>query len=201
MKSHSFKVIEFYDGYCHGILLWILSEKISIFENPPFHITMECCICLDMIPCESEACIDCCSHTFCSSCICAWSLRGNTCPYCRRTFSVVYNHIHKSVLALPSPPGCIPYDDLIIIRKRISKTSKYRQRFIYIQWWYEGIERNDFLFWAIPKWEIYREDGYQQRMMEEWTMMIKSCIYILFHIYVTNRIQHGKDHTIALSPV
>jgi hypothetical protein len=62
----------------------------------------KCAICLN--PFELNSTLLPCSHTFCMGCIANWWVTNSTCPYCRQSFTFIYDS-HGRKLAREDLPG------------------------------------------------------------------------------------------------
>lgn len=74
-------------------------------------VQKECSICYEKIKKNQETKLyhneDCCSHTFCLSCIKRWAKTNNTCPLCRKEFNVLQT---KRVRLKIIPPRQLPWE-------------------------------------------------------------------------------------------
>jgi hypothetical protein len=116
---------------------------------------MDCPICLGEY--INKCTIDSCSHSFCESCITAWSLKSNSCPCCRSEFGMIIDdtNIVKKIV----PRINLAYSAVIECHHRlIKKGKKYHYRCL----WYRFrtfIDNEGLLLYFIcdigilPKWQ------------------------------------------------
>lgn len=71
----------------------IMSKK-NVFVNRDNN--EKCAICLS--ECAKNSATLPCSHAFCMDCISNWWATNSTCPYCRNTFSFIYDYRGKRLL-------------------------------------------------------------------------------------------------------